>query len=48
MELGILFYSANMLDHFTVVRVVSWPWNKSEAGDDFALIPHCFSYVSSY
>jgi len=26
------------VDHFTVVRLVAWPLNESEAGDDLALI----------
>ena len=33
-------------DHFTVVCLVAWPLNESEAGGDLALIETCFSYVN--
>ena len=34
-HVGVLFLS---IDHFTVVCLVAWPLNESEAGDDLVLI----------
>ena len=48
MELGILFYSDNMLDHFTVVHPVSWPWSESDAGVDFALIETSLLFLCKF
>ena len=36
--LNMLSPSSCGIDHFTVVSLVAWPLNESEAGDDFALI----------
>ena len=33
-------------DQFTVVCLVAWPLNESEAGGDLIMIETCFSYVN--
>ena len=36
------------IDHFTVVRLVAWPLNEKEAGDDLVLIETSLLFLGKF
>ena len=42
------FYFSQLIDHFTVVRLVAWPLNENEAGGDLVLIETSLLFLCKF